>query len=136
LLWTFHSSLFIKALFCYGEVVFNQPVDSLRELLVSYHAGVREFKGASLEGANLQGACLQSANLSKASLTRANLKNANLQQANLTEANLSYANLQGTHLEGANLRGADLEGTSLKQANCGGTILPDGRICWSGLTRC
>lgn len=43
--------------------MFNQPVDSLRELLISYHAGMREFKGASLEGANLQGVCLQRANL-------------------------------------------------------------------------
>ena len=39
--------------------MFNQPVDSARELLARYSSGERVFKGASLNGVNLQGACLE-----------------------------------------------------------------------------
>ena len=43
--------------------MFNQPVHSARELLVRYHTGAHDFKGAYLEGEQLKGACLAGVNL-------------------------------------------------------------------------
>lgn len=61
--------------------MFNQPVESARELLTRYQAGERDFKGAYLEGVNLRHTCLVGANLIGAKLQQASLSGANLQHA-------------------------------------------------------
>ena len=83
------------------RVMFNQPVHSARELLVRYHVGGRDFKGAYLESVQLEGACLVGVNLNGANLVHANLQDANCQDADLRGADLRYANLQGTDFEGS-----------------------------------
>jgi hypothetical protein len=113
------------------------PKISKEELLNSYKAGERNFRGAQLEEAvNLEGVTLYEVNLSYASLHRANLSQANLHgaqlngtvlieavlcganlsKAELYRAYLGEANLQGANLSGANLQGADLQGAYLEKA--------------------
>ena len=69
--------------------MFNQPVDSARELLVRYGSGERVFKGASLNGVNLQGACLGRISLIEANLVQANLSHADLHESHLERSNLT-----------------------------------------------
>jgi uncharacterized protein YjbI with pentapeptide repeats len=109
--------------------MFNQPVDSARELLVRYNSGERVFKGASLNRVNLQGACLAGISLIEADLVKANLSGTDLHASHLEKSNLRGANLEGANLEGSYLEGADLEGT-----NFDGTMMPDGRVRWRGIT--
>ena len=94
---------------------------------------------AWLEGADPQdyqklketGICRR-CNLERVDLQGAQLKGVNLGGANLKNADLTLTNLESANLGGADLRGAKLDRAYMNEAILCNTIMPDGRIEYSG----
>ena len=94
---------------------------------------------AWLEGADPQdyqklketGICRR-CNLERVDLQGAQLKGVNLGGANLKNADLTLTNLESANLGGADLRGAKLDRAFMNEAILCNTIMPDGRIEYSG----
>ena len=73
-------------------------------------------------------------NLERVDLQGAQLKGVNLGGANLKNADLTLTNLESANLGGADLRGAKLDRAFMNEAILCNTIMPDGRIEYSGLS--
>ena len=71
-------------------------------------------------------------NLERVDLQGAQLKGVNLGGANLKNADLTLTNLESANLGGADLRGAKLDRAFMNEAILCNTIMPDGRIEYSG----
>ncbi len=107
-------------------------------------APVAAFNPRDLDELRANNACIK-CDLAGADLTKANLRDADLMGADLSGADLTSANLRSADLTGANLTGANLEGANLKNADlkfarmsgvvlCN-TIMPDGRVRYTGCWR-